>query len=395
MVNESVPETEWHFMRSGTAEGPISFSELQSRAQSGSLDRADLVWQDGLPDWIQAGKVKGLFRIPPPPPKPCSKDTLSLDGAISGKVDPIGNRKMIAQLQQDAADSELLIGEIMRVAVRLNPVNIQIYNFLGIIDAITENTPRPEIAKLVQQAMQQVDLTNAAQMLDDALDGVTSVGPEMIKDYTSNLTTVWPESIQLVRHRWLDDPNKEGALIQQQLQRAVLAHRSDLEVIQKQFRQLQEYHPRYHAILTRKSAWEYVFGFAAGFFGGALGMVGAQVWDDWRGKSDGDFVQSFANAVNQFSQSGLAFTQKMEQDVEFVVEAFLKDQRDFMQGTISALESVVNIKDISDIYHKSREPGKPNDENLKQFFEIVLTNLREKKISPRSESNMRELLGLH
>jgi len=124
-------------------------------------------------------------------------------------------------------------------------------------------------------------------------------------------------------------------------------------------------------------------------------MVGAQVWDDWRGKSDGDFVQSFANAVNQFSQSGLAFTQKMEQDVEFVVEAFLKDQRDFMQGTISALESVVNIKDISDIYHKSREPGKPNDENLKQFFEIVLTNLREKKISPRSESNMRELLGLH
>ena len=318
-----------------------------------------------------------------------------MDGAISGKVDPIGNRKMIAQLQQDAADSELLIGEIMRVAVRLNPVNIQIYNFLGIIDAITENTPRPEIAKLVQQAMQQVDLTNAAQMLDDALDGVTSVGPEMIKDYTSNLTTVWPESIQLVRHRWLDDPNKEGALIQQQLQRAVLAHRSDLEVIQKQFRQLQEYHPRYHAILTRKSAWEYVFGFAAGFFGGALGMVGAQVWDDWRGKSDGDFVQSFANAVNQFSQSGLAFTQKMEQDVEFVVEAFLKDQRDFMQGTISALESVVNIKDISDIYHKSREPGKPNDENLKQFFEIVLTNLREKKISPRSESNMRELLGLH
>jgi len=391
-----VADADWHVMRHGTSEGPLSHSELQSRAQAGTLDRTDLVWQDGLPDWVQAGTIKGLFRAPPPPPRTTLAATASANGAASNRIDPVANRRMISQLRDDAADTQLAWAEMMRVGVRLNPVNIQIHNFLGFINQVVEGTPRHEIARLAQEAMQQVDLTNAAPMLDESLDGITAVGPEFVKGCTSELLAVWPEVTQFVQHRWLDDSAKEGENLRQQLRRAVQAHRQDLVVIQNHFRQLQEFHPRYHAIMTRNSVWDYVLVFAAGFFGGGIGAIGAQVWDDWRGKSDTDFAQSFGNAVNQFRGAALSFTQKTEQEVESVVAAFLKDLHGFTLGTISALESVADSKDLTPIYHKLHDPDPANapDEDGKQFFEIVLSNLRDQKISSRSESNIREVLGM-
>ncbi|VTS04359.1 DUF4339 domain-containing protein [Tuwongella immobilis] len=389
-------DAEWHVLRHNITEGPLSYSELQRRTIAGTLDRTDLVWQDGLTDWVQAGTIKGLFRAPPPPPKTTSVVAVSANGTTAGRVDPIANRRMISQLRDDSADVQLFWAEAMRVVVRLNPVNIQIHNFLSFINQVVDGTPRHDIARLVQEAMQQVDLTNAAPMLDESLDGITAVGPELIKGYTSELLAVWPKVTQFVQHRWLEDPAKEGESLRQQLRRAVQAHRQDLVVIQNHFRQLQEFHSRYHAIMTRNSVWDYVLGFAAGFFGGGIGAIGAQVWDDWRGKSDTDFAQSFGNAVDQFSGAALSFTQKTEQEVESVVAAFLKDLHSFTQGTISALESVADSKDLTPIYHKLHDPDPADapDEDGKQFFEIVLSNLRDQKISARSEANIREMLGM-
>ena len=314
------------------------------------------------------------------------------------------NRKLIAQLREDATDIQPFLAELIRVMVRLNPVNIQIHAFLGFINEVTENTTPQQKAQLVQDAMESVDLTNAVFMLDEALDSVTSMGPELVKSYTSDLASVWPESRQLVRHRWLDDPIKEGENLQQQLRRAVQAHRQDLIVIQNRFRQLQEFYPRYHALMTRNSFWGSALGFAAGFagafFGGRLGVrgaeAGAQFWDDWHSKSDLEFVQTFSNAVVLFSEAALSFTQKTEEEVEYVVIGLLKDLDDFTQGVIAALESVAESMDITAIYHKLHDPDpsdKLDDDGI-QVMEIVLFNLREQKISARSESNLREMMGI-
>lgn len=396
---ETVTDAHWHILRDGNAEGPISFSELQRHAQSGSLARADMVWHDGLPDWVQAGTIKGLFCGPPPPPKLSSVTApalLSTNESPSGRVDAIANRRLIAQLREDAADGELLWPEFVRVALRLNPVNRQIYEFLGFIHQVTESTPRYEIARFVQEAMQQVDLTNAVPMLDEALDFIANCGPWWVKSATADLLVAWPEAKQVIRHRWANDPEKEGESYRQQLRCAVQTHRQDLVVIQNHYRQLQEFHPRYHAIMTRSSVWESILGFAAGFFGGSLGVIGAEAWDNWRGQSDSEFAQSFGNAVDQFSGATLAFTQKTEQEVESVLAAIRKDSQEFTLGTMSALESLAEHKDLTAIYRKLHEPdptNKPDDEG-RQLFEIVLSNLREQRISARSEANLRALLQL-
>jgi hypothetical protein len=388
--------------------GPLSRAELLRRVKSGVLNRTDLVWQEGFPDWVQAGTIKGLFKTPPPRPKAGVATVAPLvNGQPTGQVTQIElatNRKMIAQLREDATDIQPFLAELIRVMVRLNPVNIEIHEFLGFINQITENTPRQETVQLVQAAMQSVDLTNAVSMLDEALDAVTEMGPELVKSYTSDLVSVWPESRQLVRHRWLDDPIKEGENLQQQLRRAVQAHWQDLIVIQNRFRQLQEFHPRYHALMTRNSVWAtalwFAAGFASAFFVGPLGAVGAeagaQFWDNWRSKSDKEFVQTFANAVGLFSEAALSFTQKTEEEVEYVVIGLLEDLDDFTQGVIAALESVAESMDVTAIYHKLHDPDPSDklDDDSIQGMEIVLSNLREQKISARSESNLREMLGI-
>ena len=52
---------EWHYTSGGVQVGPIGAAELKRLAQSGQLQRTDMIWKDGMADWVPAAKVKGLF----------------------------------------------------------------------------------------------------------------------------------------------------------------------------------------------------------------------------------------------------------------------------------------------------------------------------------------------
>lgn len=69
----------WHVARNDNQHGPYSSKQLQEMAQAGELSPTDIVWREGLKDWISASQVKGLFSAsqilekvpqqPPPIPK--------------------------------------------------------------------------------------------------------------------------------------------------------------------------------------------------------------------------------------------------------------------------------------------------------------------------------------
>lgn len=60
--------SEWYHTRKGEQVGPVDFETLRGMAANGELDaEKDLVWSNGMKDWIAAGKVAGLFDQPPPP----------------------------------------------------------------------------------------------------------------------------------------------------------------------------------------------------------------------------------------------------------------------------------------------------------------------------------------
>jgi hypothetical protein len=51
----------WYYAQNGEQTGPVSAEHLQQLARSGRIRAADLVWREGLPQWIQASTVNGLF----------------------------------------------------------------------------------------------------------------------------------------------------------------------------------------------------------------------------------------------------------------------------------------------------------------------------------------------
>jgi len=53
--------SQWYYQKDGQRNGPISSAQLKQLADSGTLHPADIVWKEGLQQWVKASKVSGLF----------------------------------------------------------------------------------------------------------------------------------------------------------------------------------------------------------------------------------------------------------------------------------------------------------------------------------------------
>lgn len=52
---------DWYYARRGKPHGPVSFFELQDFVRKGSLQPSDLIFTQGMGDWVRAGRNIGLF----------------------------------------------------------------------------------------------------------------------------------------------------------------------------------------------------------------------------------------------------------------------------------------------------------------------------------------------
>ncbi len=62
--------SQWLYQRAGQQFGPVSTEQLQGLAQSGQLQPTDMVWTEGMGNWMEAGKAGGIFDTAPPQPIP-------------------------------------------------------------------------------------------------------------------------------------------------------------------------------------------------------------------------------------------------------------------------------------------------------------------------------------
>lgn len=56
-----MPPTEWFYTRGSKRFGPVSATELRQLADHGELAAEELVWREGMEQWVPARRVKGLF----------------------------------------------------------------------------------------------------------------------------------------------------------------------------------------------------------------------------------------------------------------------------------------------------------------------------------------------
>ena len=68
-------KNQWYLYKDGRQLGPLKWEELWQEAKQGNIAPDDLVWKQGLEDWLSADQIHGLVNIPdfvvtaPPPPK--------------------------------------------------------------------------------------------------------------------------------------------------------------------------------------------------------------------------------------------------------------------------------------------------------------------------------------
>lgn len=83
--------SQWYYSKGGQREGPVPSEQLKELAASGQLAPTDLVWKEGMAQWVEASKIKGLYPAPTepnpqsPPPIPLSPQCPHPFGSLFSK----------------------------------------------------------------------------------------------------------------------------------------------------------------------------------------------------------------------------------------------------------------------------------------------------------------------
>jgi len=84
---------QWYYAKGDRQLGPVGTAELKQLAASGSLEPQDLIWREGMDDWVPAENVKGLFEGEskrPPAAAPAPPKAASPAAEIPEPETPIG-----------------------------------------------------------------------------------------------------------------------------------------------------------------------------------------------------------------------------------------------------------------------------------------------------------------
>jgi TM2 domain-containing membrane protein YozV len=65
---------DWYYAVNNQQYGPVSEAELRDLAERGKLSPRDLVWKEGMPQWVAADSVRGLLPEPAPRREPDRRD---------------------------------------------------------------------------------------------------------------------------------------------------------------------------------------------------------------------------------------------------------------------------------------------------------------------------------
>ncbi len=200
-----------------------------------------------------------------------------------------------------------------------------------------------------------------------------------------------------IDHAWILEPDHHAAWLSQHLAHALSGTLSDADTIREHLLQLVEFYPRYRKVMSKAGGGilNFVVGFGAAYLGGALGVMGAEAWEQWQNKSDNEFLQAFAAAVTQFAQKAFEITQNTEAAVTPVIEQFVMEMSSRSENVIRGLAALADSgHSLEGIFRSLHLSEDALIGDAAEFVELAIANLRTQGLSYESERNMREMWGL-
>ena len=99
---------EWYYAEDGEQLGPTSSDEIRRLATAGKIEPDDLVWREGMDDWLPAGEIPGLLvakkKPKPAVVKPKAEWYFAEDGEQLGPISEADLRKKVEQKKVQADD---------------------------------------------------------------------------------------------------------------------------------------------------------------------------------------------------------------------------------------------------------------------------------------------------
>jgi len=128
----------YYYLKGDKQFGPYTQNELKELAAGGVVERSDLLWKEGWPEWRVAGKAKGLF-----PPADATNNLQDLD--------PVRAKKYLdsAQAHLDREDFWIALDDLNR-ALKLDPTNPEAFATRALIYAKWANDYRQALADFAE-----------------------------------------------------------------------------------------------------------------------------------------------------------------------------------------------------------------------------------------------------
>ena len=57
----------WYYSKNGAQLGPIGPAEMESKLKAGEIASTDLIWKEGMADWLPVSKVPEIQALLSPP----------------------------------------------------------------------------------------------------------------------------------------------------------------------------------------------------------------------------------------------------------------------------------------------------------------------------------------
>ncbi len=293
-------------------------------------------------------------------------------------------------------DGRILTKEFLVVAWRLNPVGIAAYLFIEACNSLNEYTEDSHRAVIIGDVIQSIELPKLTQHVND-VKGIAGVFfDESIEGMLRLPLEVYPDLADRISERIKPKAKDMTPLFESLIEEAIYKHQLSYDSLNRHFHQLCEFFPRYSSLMNRSTVIDLITAFTAGFFGGQAGVAGVHIWEDWKNTSDGDFLSKFGAAIDNFVQNCSEFQQGAENSLSSVFDRLL-DEVEEIENILFQIyrELEVSGRELKPLYEKHREIPKELDEDSKQIFLIVISNLSENTaISNRQLTNMRQMLRM-
>jgi uncharacterized protein (TIGR00266 family) len=101
---------EWHYSQGGKQLGPVTGAELKSLATQGRLKPTDLVWKDGMADWVPANQVHGLFDPSVAPPSSSSPAPPAAQPAVARAIS--GGQRRCHEVDYEIHGDDMQVVEV-------------------------------------------------------------------------------------------------------------------------------------------------------------------------------------------------------------------------------------------------------------------------------------------